>query len=93
MTDKTAVEAMASALGELITLNPPNDTVMLTSAQVTLDALKANGFAVVPVEVSEAMAYKGLMALHGCGLGVVGAGETDIHYIYRAMIAAAQGGE
>lgn len=86
MTDKTAVEAMAEGIADTGLLEGDEAR---SAAQSALDALKASGFAVVPVEPTNGMLGDGW-------------GETPIDWrgdwndlckVYRAMIAAGQGGE
>ena len=86
MDEKTAVEAMARGLcahDRYEWVDSFGDE-WRAKAQAALDALKANGFAVVPVEPTQEMITEGMNEMYDpCGLVRA----------YRAMIAAAQGGE
>lgn len=57
-----------------------------TCAQAALDALKAEGFAIVPVEPSEAIKEAGAEMLFGSSKDDWGEEAADI---FRAMVAAA----
>lgn len=86
MTD--IVEVMADAIQRKARIDAFGEDIdnAEVCAQAALDALKAEGFAVVPVEPSEAMKKAGcdVLICNSSGSWVVAAGVA-----YRAMIAAA----
>ena len=59
----------------------------MNEAQAALAAIKANGFAVVPVEPTEAMRLAGAGELFGSADDNWG---NDASLVYRAMLTAAQ---
>lgn len=89
MTDKTAVEAIAEGLRESDPEGCDEEWSYEPQATRLIEWLKANGFAVVPVEPTSRMLWDGCES-YGDKFYF---NQDHAANCYRAMIAAAQGGE
>lgn len=84
-------DSIIAVIGTVVNCGTPNCTSCNRTADKILDALRRSGLAVVPVEPTGAMKTAGHMTylkhVGGCYID----GPTAGH-VYKAMIAAAQGG-
>jgi hypothetical protein len=89
LSDDDIVEAMRIAIA--IRIPAPDKPDGYTAARAALAAQRAMGLVLVPEEPTEAMVEAALFDNDNALL--MSADCTDIRNAYRAMIAAAQGGE